>query len=32
MEFVRSADTCRLLQTLEQFSGLSLSLAVLREQ
>ena len=32
MEFVRSADTCRLLQTLEQLSGLSLSLAVLREQ
>lgn len=32
MEFVRSADTCRLLQTLEQLSGLSLFLAVLREQ
>jgi hypothetical protein len=32
MEFVRSADTRRLLQTLEQLSGLSLTLAVLREQ
>ena len=32
MEFVRSADTRRLLQTREQLSGLSLTLAVLREQ
>jgi hypothetical protein len=32
MEFVRNADTRRLLQTLDQLSRLSLTLAVLREQ
>ena len=32
MQFVRQCDTRQLLQTLEQFSGLSLTVAVLRKQ